>query len=45
VITRWASWLKVAIYYADNLPKIGLIVGEFTGDGLIATGAKNSLKK
>jgi len=45
VITRWTSWLKVAIYYADNLPKSRLIVGEFTGDGLIVTRAKDSLKK
>ena len=26
VITRWATWLKAAIYYSENLPAIRTIV-------------------
>lgn len=43
VITRWGSWLKAAIYYADNLPQVRSIVNSFTGDGLLVHNAKESL--
>ena len=43
IVTRWASWLKAAIYYADNLPQVRRIVNEFTGEGLLVAKAKESL--
>ena len=35
VVTQWVSWLKAAIYYADNLPEIRNIMNSFTGNSLL----------
>jgi len=43
VITRWTSWLKAAIYYADNLPEVRNIVNNFNGNGLLVIKAKEAL--
>ena len=43
VVTRWVSWLKAAIYYADNLPEVRNIVNSFTGNGLLISKAKEAL--
>ena len=40
VITRWATWLKAALYYADKLPEVRRIVEGFEGDGLLVTKAR-----
>ena len=43
VPTRWGSWLKAALYYAKNLPKVKAIVETFVGSGMLVTQAKVSL--
>ena len=43
IVTRWASRLNAAFYYADNLPDVKRIVGEFQGDGLLVTRAKEAI--
>ena len=42
VITRWASWLQAAFYYAENLPAVRDIVCGFEGSGILVERAKNS---
>ena len=44
VVTRWASWLKAAEYYARNLPKVRDIVNNIEGTGLLISRAKESLR-
>ena len=43
IVTHWASWLNAAFYHADNLPEVKRIVGEFQGDGLLVTRAKEAI--
>lgn len=43
VITRWATWLKAAIYYANYLPEIKAIVNDFQGSGKIVENAKDAV--
>ena len=43
IITRWGSWLKAPMYYADNLPDVRNIVNNFTGDGVLVIKAKEAL--
>ena len=35
VITRWATWLRGAFYYAEHLPIVHQIVTSFEGEGLL----------
>ena len=30
VITRWATWLRAALYYSENLPAVRTIVNNWT---------------
>ena len=34
VITRWATWLRAALYYSENLPAVRTIVNNWTSAGL-----------
>ena len=34
VITRWATWLRVALYYNENLPAVCTIVSNWTSTDL-----------
>ena len=43
VITRWATWLKAALYYAKNLPDVNKIVERFEGDGKLVSRAKAAI--
>lgn len=43
IVTRWASWLNAALYYADNLPAVRAIVDEFGGDGVLVNRAKEAV--
>jgi len=40
VVTRWASWLNAAFYYADNFPTVKEIVLGFDDGGLLVARAK-----
>lgn len=44
IVTRWSSWLKGALFYARNLPKVQEIVKGFEGSGVIVTKAKEALQ-
>ena len=36
VITRWATWLRAALHYSENLPAVRTIVNNWTSAGLLA---------
>jgi len=44
IVTRWRSWLNVALYYARNLPEVKSIVQSFEGSGVLVTQAKIACK-
>ena len=43
VITRWAAWLRTAIYYSENLPAVRTIVNNWTSAGLLVSRAKDPI--
>ena len=40
VITRWATWLRAASYYSENLPAVHTIVNNWTSASLLVSRAK-----
>jgi len=45
IITRWSSWLRAALYYADNLPKVKLILNNLPGTGIMLQRAKEAVNQ
>ena len=43
VITRWATWLRAALYYSENLPGVRTIVNNWTSAGLLVSRAKDAI--
>ena len=43
VITRWATWLRAALYYRENLPAVRTIVNNWTSAGLLGSRAKDAI--
>ena len=43
VITRWAIWLRAALYYSENLPAVRTIVSNWTSAGLLVSRAKDAI--
>ncbi len=43
VITRWATWLRAALYYSENLPAVYTIVTNWTSAGLLVSRAKDAM--
>ena len=43
VITRWATWLGVALYYSENLPAVRTIVNNWTRARLLVSRAKDAI--
>ena len=43
VITRWATWLRAALYYGENLPAVRTIVNNWTSGGLLVSRAKDAV--
>ena len=43
VITRWATWVKAALYYSENLPAVRTIVNNWTSAGLLVSRAKDAI--
>ena len=43
IITRWATWLRAALYYNENLPAVRTIVNNSTRAGLLVSRAKNAI--
>ena len=44
VITRWATWLRAAFYYSENLPTVRTIISNWTSAGLLVSRAKDAIK-
>ena len=42
-ITRWATWLRAALYYSENLPAVRTIVKNWTSAGLLVSRAKDAI--
>ena len=43
VITRWATWLRAALYYSENFPAVRIIVNNWTSAGLLVSRAKDAI--
>ena len=43
VITRWATWLRAALYYSENLPVVCTIVNNWTSASLLVRRAKDAI--
>ena len=43
VITRWATWLRAALYYSGNLSAVRTIVNNWTSAGLLVSRAKDAI--
>ena len=43
VITKWATWLRAALYYSENLPAVRTIVNNWTSAGLLVSKAKDAI--
>ena len=43
VITRWATWLRAALYYNKNLPALRTVVNNWTSAGLLVSTAKDAI--
>ena len=43
VITRWATWLRAALNYSENLPAVRIIVNNWTSAGSLVSRAKNAI--
>ena len=41
VVTRWATWLRAALYYSENLPAVRTIIGNWTSAGLLVSRTKD----
>ena len=42
-ITRWATWLRAALYYSENLPAVCTIVNNWTSADLLISRAKDAI--
>ena len=43
VIAKWATWLRAALYYSENLPAVRTIVNNWTSAGLLVSRAKDAI--
>ena len=43
VITRWATWLRAALYYSENIPAVHTIVNNWTSAGLLVSRAQDAI--
>ena len=43
IISRWATWLRAALYYSENLPAVRTIVNNWTSAGLLVSRAKDAI--
>ena len=45
VVTRWATWIKAALYYAEKFPDVRSIIDSFEGKGLLIQRVKAASSK
>ena len=43
MITRWAAWLRAALYYNEFFPAVRNIVSNWTGGELLVSRAKEAI--
>ena len=43
VITKWAIWLRAALYYNENIPAVCTTVNNWTSAGLLVSRAKEAI--
>ena len=43
VITRWATWLRAALYYSENLIAVRTVVNNWTSASLLVSRAKDAI--
>ena len=43
IITKWATWLRAALYYSENLPAVRTIVNNWTSACLLVSRAKDAI--
>lgn len=43
IVTRWSSWLKASLYYAEHLPIIKNIINSIDGQGILISKAKDAI--
>ena len=43
VVTRWATWLRAALYYSENLPAVRTVFNSWTSAGLLVSRAKDAI--
>ena len=43
VITRWATWIRAALYYSGNLPAVRTIANNWTSTLLLVSRAKDAI--
>ena len=43
VITRWATWLRAALYHTENFPTVCTIVNTWTSAGLLVSRAEDAI--
>jgi len=44
VVTRWATWLRAAFYYAEHLPAVREIVESWPEDGVLVMRAQEAIR-
>ena len=45
VVTRWATWLEAAFFYAEHLPVVRNIVNNWKSGGILVTRAKEAINE
>ena len=43
VNTKWATWLRAALCYSENLPAVRTIVNNWTSAGLVVSRVKDAI--
>ena len=43
VISRWATWLRAALYYSEYGPAVRTTVNNWTGEGILVSRAKEAI--
>ena len=43
VVTRWATWIRAAVYYSENLSAVRTVVNNWTSAALLVSRAKDAI--
>ena len=45
IVTRWSSWLRAALYYANNLPGVRRVIDTLFDEGVLVKRAKEAVNE